>query len=200
MTTELEERLASLERELKAAKRQLSTKKKYSQTLHSSKKWLIAASTALLVVAACTVIAYTHHASDNRHLTSKKSPVPESIRNAAGYPISYPDPAKIPASFRLDATSFTSTEGATIYAIYRGSEKLIFSEQAKPNDSVIQDFNTKQIPLHTTFKTAIGMATLGAINNQQVASIPTDTSWIIVTGPGDLTQADLKDLLDSFVY
>jgi len=54
------------------------------------------------------------------------------------------------------------------------------------------------MPLHTTLNTNVGVATIGALNNQSVVSLPTNTNaWLLITAPGNTNQDNLKTIIKS---
>jgi hypothetical protein len=137
------------------------------------------------------------------HNSAAASPVPDSYKTAVDYPIYYPDPSKLPAGYKLNPNSFSHpTQTVIIYSLSnpRG-QKLEVSLQEKPADSDLQAFDDHRIPLHTIVNTPIGDATVGAIGNQTVASLPTNTkAWILVTAPQNINKDVFSHVLASFTY
>lgn len=131
-------------------------------------------------------------------INSHSSPVPSQLTKDVNFPIYYPDPKKLPAGYTLDRGSFTSpAPGVILYAVNYNGGKLIFSIQQKPSASELKSFNTQRIPLHTSLKTKVGEAVIGAIGNQSIVSLPTNSNaWIIVTAPYATDQAKLADVLN----
>jgi hypothetical protein len=104
----------------------------------------------------------------------------------------------------LDLSSFSSPQQGTIlYSVkYDTNKKIIFSIQAKPSDSEIQNFYTNYIPLRNHLKISLGNVEIGAYgtsdNLKTVASLPTnDGSWLIATAPPDINQNQLEQVLNS---
>lgn len=140
--------------------------------------WLI----VMLIVAGgvAGIWAYDHRSD---------SLVPKVVRGKIDFPIYYPDPAKLPAGFVLDSSSFKSVSPeAVLYIVnYGTNKKLVFTVQKKPSDSELDNFNKQYIPIHRQVSTSVGTATIGAIGNQTVVSLPTkDSSWILMTGAPDM--------------
>lgn len=126
-------------------------------------------------------------------------PVSSQIANKLSFNIYYPNQKLLPEGYFLDKSSFTVTNQVLIFSVSNSyNQQLIFSDQAKPSNSIIEEFYTRNIPLNTTLSTDIGLATIGAINTRTIVSIPTDTNtWIIVTAPGNISQENLIQVLRS---
>lgn len=125
-------------------------------------------------------------------------PVPLSIRQTAKFPIYYPDQSKLPADYHLDTASFTASKLVVVYKVNydNGKQKLVFSVEQKPSSSDIQDFYKTHLPLSSTIDTPIGTATIGAIGQRTVVSLPTTSNaWLLITGPPKIDAAQLKQVL-----
>lgn len=119
---------------------------------------------------------------------SNNSPVPSKLSKAVDFPVYYPDPKKLPNGYSLNEKSFKSPQsGVIVYAVsYGKGQKLVFSVQHKPSSDDLASFVKTYIPINRQVLTLAGTATVGAIGQQTVASLPTDTNaWIIVTGPAN---------------
>jgi hypothetical protein len=157
-------------------------------------KWLFIAIAIVLVIAA----AATHHfVTKNNNVLPL--PIDKASAQTLGFDIYYPNQKLLPEGYVLDKKSFYYSNQTIIYSvIYGNNQKIIFSDQVKPSSADLQDFNAKNIPLHTTENTSIGTATLGAIGSQSIASLPTKTNaWLIITAPGDINQQVLDKVLNS---
>ena len=140
-----------------------------------------------------------------RYLINKDAgPIPKDIRQSVGFPIYYPDPKKLPIGYTLDLTSFKNPvkNGVSYSITYGQGQKIVFSVQAKPADSVLQNFNNNYIPLNISFQTPVGEAKIGAYNNggkiptETLVSLPTnDNTWLIITTPYSINQSQLKQIL-----
>ena len=125
-------------------------------------------------------------------------PIDRQTALTLGYDIYYPNQQKLPTGYILNKNSFYDTDQTLIYTATNGKTKLVFSDQAKPTDAQIQQFYAKNIPLHTTLTTSIGTATIGAIKNQTVVSLPTKSNaWLLITAPGSINQGDLTTIVKS---
>lgn len=139
-----------------------------------------------------------------RRSAKPESPVPTSISSGVSFPIYYPDEKKLPSGYSLDQSSFSVQQKGVLYRVNKDSSiKLTFSVQAKPVDSEIQNFYTNIIPLRNHLLSSLGPVEVGAYNNkgtiQSVISIPisTDPTWVIITGPQDLAEDDIKQIVES---
>lgn len=136
------------------------------------------------------------------YLLNKKSnylpyPISEQAVKQLGFNIYYPDRQLLPGGYSLNMNSFSSANQVLIFSVsYNNNQNIVFSEQMKPSDSRIQTFYSKYIPLNTSLSTSIGVATIGAITTQTIASLPTNTNtWIIITAPRNINQAKLGQVI-----
>jgi len=134
------------------------------------------------------------------------SPVPKSIAKSVNFDVYYPEQKKLPAGYTLDLRSFASPQkGVVIYSVdYGNGKKLVFSVQQKPSDSDIAGFYANHLSLHTNIQLPAGAAASGAINTgnqlRSLVSISTNTNaWILITGPPDINQSQLKQVLQAIV-
>jgi hypothetical protein len=129
------------------------------------------------------------------------SPVPKNIRQAVSFPIYYPDPKKLPASYTLDTKSFTAApdkNGVAYWINYYSGKRLVFSVQPKPSDSELQNVNSNFIPIRIDYQTPVGQAEIGTYNNQTFVSLPIiNGPWIVITAPADINHDHLKQILKS---
>jgi hypothetical protein len=128
------------------------------------------------------------------------SPIPKDIQKSVSFPVYYPDTSKLPAGFSLDKSSITKPQpDVVVYSVkYGNGKKIIFSVQKKPSDSDIKAFNSQRISLHTEVSTPIGKAEVGAIGDQSVTSLSTNSkSWIIITAPYEMSYKKLTPVLNA---
>jgi hypothetical protein len=151
-----------------------------------------------LLIVASGILLFSHKQSSRVSVGS----VPERIQALVNFPIYYPNSQKLPAGYSLDKTSFTSpAKDVVLYTIsYDQNKKMVFSLQTKPSDNDLKTFNNQRIPVHIEFQTKLGKAELGIIGSQAIVSLPTnDNVWIIVTGPQNLTQAQVAPIIESLI-
>jgi hypothetical protein len=79
------------------------------------------------------------------------------------------------------------------------------SQQAQPGSDVIDSFLKTYIPLHTALSTKLGQAQVGASgqasNLHTIASLPIKNGpWLIITAPADISQAELKQIIESLKH
>jgi hypothetical protein len=140
-----------------------------------------------------------------QHRIKADSSVPVEIQKAASFPIYYPEQAKLPSGYSLDNTSFRFAQpGVVVYALQKGSQQLVFSEEETPDGDVVNKFTSSYIPLHNTITTGLGKAAIGAAgqgsNLQTIVSLPiTDGPWLIITAPAGSKQSDMQQILQSLV-
>jgi hypothetical protein len=126
-------------------------------------------------------------------------PISKLTAEQLGFDIYYPNQKLLPGGYTLNKGSFETTNQVLLYSVSYGSgKKIIFSDQAKPSNTQIQAFYTRNLPLNTTLQVNIGLATIGAVNLQTVVSIPTNTNaWLIATAPGNIKQRNLDQVIKS---
>lgn len=155
--------------------------------------WLAAATLVVIVVVFAAWLL--------QHRRPAVSPVPQQVQKAVNFPIYYPQPSQLPAGYSLDTTSFHMQDaGVVIYSVEYAGQRLIFSEQAQPDHATIDKFTKTYIPLHTSLKTSVGEAQVGAFgsgnNLRTVVSLPiTRGPWLILTIPPGSNHADLTQVL-----
>ncbi|HET7320232.1 MAG TPA: hypothetical protein VFI84_01435 [Candidatus Saccharimonadales bacterium] len=126
------------------------------------------------------------------------SPVPKTVAQSVKFPVYYPDPKKLPKGYILDTDSFANplNQGVQYAVGYDGGKKIVFTVQTKPSDNDLQAFNNSYIPLRIDYKTPLGQAEIGAYQLQTLVSVPINNGpWVIITAPGDINPADLKQIL-----
>lgn len=156
--------------------------------------------TALAVIILVLVSVATYYFIKSR-ASSNSLPYPISAQTAGllGYAIYYPNQKLLPPGYTLNRNSFYDSDQAILYTVsYGNNQKIVFSDQAKPSIGAIESFYQKNIPLNLTYQTNIGTATIGAIKNQTLVSLPTDTNaWLLITAPNDINQNQLNQVLKS---
>lgn len=138
-----------------------------------------------------------------RFLQFSDSPVPKSIREKTSFAIYYPNQNNLPQGYKLDQSSFRKVDGdVVLFSVSYGSgQQIIFSEQNKPVQNVIDKFHDEVIPVHTEQDTPIGKAVIGANGKgsdlKTIASLPVNKKgpWLIVTAPSDINQEHLKQVI-----
>jgi len=169
-----------------------------SQTLRFFKRTVLGLIGITLLALLIFAAIFSYHHIFNRTPVGF-NPVPLAIRRSVRFPVYYPNPAQLPAGYRLDTASFTSSSLVVVYDVdYGHGQKLAFSVQQKPSRTAIQAFYANHLPLHTTISTAAGTATIGAIGSQTIASLPTNSqTWLIIAGPLNINQQQLSQVLHS---
>ena len=132
------------------------------------------------------------------------SPVPKSILSSVSYPVYYPSDSRLPEGYALDKSSIELVNPKVVILVvkYDSNNMVVFNEQANPGATIINQYQSNYIPIHTTVWTPLGNAILGAYNDghsiKTVVSLPvTNGPWIIVTAPSNINQTNLKEVLDS---
>ncbi len=154
----------------------------------------------LSIIILLIALRVSFHPASQKSSNNTLSIVPANIKAAVNVPIYYPDPKKLPAGYTLDTNSFKkiNDQAAGYVVTYDNGKRLVFTVQAKPSADEIDEFYKNQMPLHFSIDTGVGKAAVGVINNQTVASLPTnDKSWLLIAGPTDVNQDQLKQILKS---
>jgi hypothetical protein len=135
-------------------------------------------------------------------LSPNRSLVPAEVRKAVQFSVYYPKPNNLPRGFTLNEKTFKlADDGVVVFSVtYGNSQDIVFSEQAKPADEVIEQFIGSTIPVHNQVNTLRGQATIGVSNygSQQktIISLPINNGpWLIVTAPADINQDNLRQIL-----
>ena len=157
--------------------------------------YVVAGIVLIAALSLAAVVSFHHF----RQSKPPPDPVPLAIRQSVGFSVYYPDPAKLPAGYRLDMQSFSNNSLVVVYDVtYSGNQRLVFSVQQKPAATAIQNFTAKRLPLHLTVTTGIGTAAIGVIGTQTVVSLPTSgNAWLLVTGPLNTDQGKLSQVLQA---
>lgn len=172
------------------------------KALPPKKRWLsrprLIEGGSLLVILIVIALIFLNHS------TPTNIPVPESVRKAVNFHIYYPNQQKLPYGYSLDTTSFRLAEpGVVIYSVVSpDNQRLVFSEEQKPEQGVIDKFTTSSIPLHTEVKTGLGQAEFGAYgtgkNLRSVVSLPINGGpWLIITAPSSSNHDDLVHIIQA---
>jgi hypothetical protein len=138
-----------------------------------------------------------------QHRITAGSPVPTEIKKAVSFPVYYPEQSKLPPGYSLDSTSFRFAQpGVVVFAVQKGGQQLVFSEEETPGGNVVDKFTSSYIPLHNTITTDLGKAAIGAAgqgsNLQTIVSLPIAKGpWLIITAPAATKQADMQQILQS---
>ena len=161
------------------------------------KHWVRWTVVVLVILLGAAIIYYfIQKNGDNNTLPY---PISQQTAGLLGFDIYYPNQKLLPQGYTLNKNSFSDNDQAIIYTVsYGNNQKIVFSDQAKPSTDDLETFVAKNMPLSATYQTAVGKATIGAINAQSVVSLPTNTNaWLIITAPGNINQNQLNQLLNS---
>jgi hypothetical protein len=157
----------------------------------------------LLITGALLIVLLAGGITFFVHRMAGSSPVSTDVQGAVTFPVYYPQQSKMPAGYSLDRTSFRLAQsGVVVFAVVKGSQQLVFSEEETPGDNIVDKFTSSYIPLHNTITTDLGKAAIGAAgqgsNLKTVVSLPiTKGPWLIVTAPADTKQSDMQQILQS---
>jgi len=117
------------------------------------------------------------------------SPVPAYISSSVDFPLLYP--TKLPTSYHISKTSFSSSNGIVIYqAEGSGPGHIVFTVQKRPPTFDFDTFYKQGLTKSTVFTTPLGQAAIGIANGAQVGSLATDKSWILVNPVSTNIQSD----------
>lgn len=162
---------------------------------NTNKRWIIAA--GFLLAAVLIGLAVWR-------LTAAGNPVTDTTQSAGGSGVYQPDSAKLPVGYTFDSSAIRQADdGVSIVTVSSGNGNSVsISQQAQPGSDVIDNFLKTYIPLHTALETKLGQAQVGASgqspNLQTIASLPVKNGpWLIITAPADISQADLKQIIES---
>jgi hypothetical protein len=150
-----------------------------------NKKAVSAAIIALMIVAGA---AYAFASGTN--------PLPRTVRKQASYTLYYP--AKLPAGYSFDQSTARFADGVVTYSLSGpGGHNVLVSEQSPPGDFDVENFNAAQIKERTTIQTPNGTAYVGTVESNRVASQVSQGTWILITGPKDVTADSIGAIISS---
>jgi hypothetical protein len=155
----------------------------------------------LIILVLIAVGGFVYYSEKPAKKTMTINPIPSYYRSSVDFPVYYPLPSKLPNGYTLASRSYTlPAKNVLVYAInYANGQHIDVSLQNKPSVTALSEFVRVHIPLHTVDNTSIGQATIGVLNNQTVASLPTNTgTWIITSAPININQLQLERVLGSF--
>lgn len=126
--------------------------------------------------------------------------IPAAITKEISFPIYIPK--QLPDGFSVELSSFQhiSSEGVLLFqATDKAGDKLVFSEQPKPENFDFNDFNTKQLINSKSLPNVPYPTTIGKTIDKQTTliSIVTDRTWIIATTQTELSNQQLLDVAAS---
>lgn len=107
-------------------------------------------------------------------------------------------PGWLPSGYSVDQSSFTFSEDTVVFsAINPSGSRLIFAEQARPQDFDFDDFHNVQLQEPkvidgSKYTSVWGKATDGRL----LLSVVTDETWIIMTTGALLSQEDLTRIVN----
>lgn len=158
---------------------------------------IAAVGTTCFLVTAVLFVATRPQQSSNTQ--SQTRVVPTTIRQSAPFTIYYPSPDKLPLGYTLDKDSFSANKDTVLYSVsYDKDQKIVFTLQKKPSSADLTTFYFNQMPLRHEVQLPIGKAAIGVLNNQTMASVPSNKdSWLIVTAPLSVDQDKLEQVLQT---
>ena len=153
-------------------------------------KWHYAFIGIIVIAVTAGVVAWLVTPKNNAEFTN--------VLGAVDTDVAIYYPAKMPDGYALNATTVTKTETLLSYAISNGDDKdYFFSMQKTPRQSIVTNFESVQLTGAAPVDTAIGSAVIGVANGQTMASVVTDSSWIIITAPQGGKKSDLMYLVEN---
>ena len=169
------------------------TKKKSFNYSKYYKRTLASLAVLLLIVGLSFCAVYIY-----RDIFVTPDPIPSTIRKSVNFTVYYPGSKKLPVGYTLDARSISASKNAVILSVnYGHNDQIVFTEQPLPSNTDLLTFYAQRIPLRNNLTTPVGQAAISALNNQTFVSLPADKTWIIITAPDNINQAQLKQVLMS---
>lgn len=107
-------------------------------------------------------------------------------------------PKTMPTGFSLKTDSLRYQEGVLLLDITSpiADEPLVVSEQARPQDFKFEDFY-KDFFGSTKTTNELGELVVGTVRDQTIASLLTDTTWVLITGSKNIEFATVSELAKS---
>ncbi|HET9850864.1 MAG TPA: hypothetical protein VFP35_04565 [Candidatus Saccharimonadales bacterium] len=154
---------------------------------------------AKLMVLSMAVLLLIAGAGFGAHyfLVKKSSPIPVNISRSVNFPLLYP--AKLPAGYKIDPSSFSSANDVVLFSARTTSgQKIVFTVQKRPPTFDFGTFYQQGLASAAVFNTGAGQAAIGRANGQLIGSLATDQSWLIVSpSRGNISADSLRLILNS---
>lgn len=147
---------------------------------------------AVLAVLVLTVLggivwwAYSRYADNN--------PFPANIQTNAQVLLFYP--MTLPAGFQIDPSSMHFANGALIYDARKGDSRLVFTTQKTPPTFDYTAFYQQQLKDTRQFKTDLGEAAIGKLDERYLGSLVAGNSWLLLsTNSTSLSSEDMHQVI-----
>lgn len=115
------------------------------------------------------------------------------VLGIVSFPLYYP--SQLPADYQPTPDSMRTTSNLLTFSVALvNGEKLAFSEQPRPQNFNFDNFNTQQVASPSKIDTPIGSGIIGTFSGAKIASIPTGKTWIIITAPYGIADAQLRQI------
>jgi hypothetical protein len=117
--------------------------------------------------------------------------LPEAVQRRTLFPIYLP--GRLPDGFSIDPNSYDTAEGVLLfYASNKQGQKIVFTQQPKPQDFDFSRFNQSTLKqaervIGAPYPSVIGMSEGGTVT----LSVQTDSTWILVISNTDNPRIDL---------
>lgn len=130
--------------------------------------------------------------------TAEPAPTfPVSIIEKATFPLYYP--TGLPEGFTVDESSIDMSDKALIFTIsYGDGSKLIISEQPRPVSLDIEKFHIERFVEPQTYFINDNRIVVGKLLSTITASIPKDTTWIIIKSTENIEYSILAEIGATF--
>lgn len=162
-----------------------------SETHKPRKKWRIA-------VAVIVVLALLTGAGITVRSLMRPGFFSAETQKQSGFPLYHP--ARLPEGYSADKTTISTAASVVTYQISHDSkEPLLVSLQPRPNNFDVENFNKEVITEGITLTAPSGAATIGRLRENQVASILTEETWVLISDPNLIPQQDLKFIVQNLV-
>jgi hypothetical protein len=153
-----------------------------SNQSYKGRRVALGAMFVLLVLAGVTVSVRPH---------IKSGFFSREVQEQAGFPLYYP--SRLPEGYEANQATISTVNKVVTYQIkHPANEPLLVSLQPRPNNFDVENFNKEVITEGISLTVSAGAATIGRLRGNQVASVLTDETWILISDPGSIPQQDLK--------
>jgi hypothetical protein len=132
----------------------------------------------------------------------KSLDIPASYVKTSLFPVLYP--VSLPDGYYVDANSFNHQGDAFVFTIRNSSDQnksIAVSEQVLPNgfnpDKQLPDDDSQAEGQHGTYTTQAGKGQVGSFQGNQVATLATDKTWIIMN-VSTIPSGDIGGIASSF--
>jgi hypothetical protein len=144
----------------------------------------------LVLITGVIIGLAVHHS-----LGGSNSPLSETIKSHASFPLYYPK--DLPQGYVLHQQAYDTENSVVSFDLINQGREIYFSEQALPRRFDFASFHNNQMTGTSKLNTPVGPAYIGIINKQDVASVETPKTWVLITAGNGVGLVELQAISQS---